>query len=136
MTVMDSKTFIATYNSNPDLQARNPGVVLAEETPAPVRKYRNRPDCHRGRVYSSIKEADYARQLDLEQRAGEVICWAPQVPVVLEDGITYVMDFLVLRKGWITEIVDVKGGDATKTAAYRLKKKMFKNRFGKDIKEV
>lgn len=134
MSVLYEDEWRRIISNNPDLVARNPELVI-EKVPR-ERKYHNQPMEYNGRRYDSIKEAQYARTLDLEMQIGEVICWAPQVDVILQPGIKYRADFLVLRKDWKTEIIDVKGGDATKTSTYRLKRKMFKARFGKDIKEV
>lgn len=139
MTVMDD--MIKTLQENPDLARLNPDLAQLNSNcaiiPEPVRKYRNTPTAFRGRVYDSIKEANYARQLELEQAAGEVICWMAQVVFDLQPGIKYIADFVVIRKNWEVEIVDVKPDDRSlRTPLYKTKKKMFKNCYGRDIKEV
>lgn len=75
---------------------------LSQASPTPLYKtpkYRNKPTVYNGRRYSSKLEADYARQLDLEWQAGTVLWYTTQVPFVLEGGVTYRADFLVVRPG-------------------------------------
>lgn len=134
MTVLREDEFQRILESNPDLQAENPGLLpLAGEKPAPTRKWHNMPQEFNGRVFSSKREADYARLLTLQQKAGEIICWAAQVPVDIGNDEKYVMDFLVIDNDWNPHIVDSKGSP---TRDYLRKKKMFEKRFGRKIEEV
>lgn len=115
---------------NPDLAKRNPELVPPEPKPS---KYHNIRTEYKGRVYASKKEARYAETLDQYKAAGVVLAWFAQVPFPLPGGITYVADFVVICADWSVSVRDAKG---MKTDVYRLKKKLFKERYGKEIEEV
>ena len=70
--------------------------------------------------YASKKEAEYANQLALRQKAGEVWFWLEQVPFKLT-GAKHRVDFLVFYCDGRWELVEVKG---FKTAIGELKRKM------------
>jgi hypothetical protein len=57
---------------------------------------------YKGRIYHSKREAEYARDIDLLQDAGEIKSWTPQVLVTLsakgEKICRYVLDFKVEHK--------------------------------------
>lgn len=105
---------------------------LVPQSEQKVRKYRNNPTFYNGREYQSGKEARYAQGLDLRQKAGDIVAWFPQVRFALEGGIVYVADFVILSlDNW--EVHDAKG---YKTPEYKLKRKLFKARYGREIIEV
>ncbi len=108
--------------------------LFPEQAEKKPRKYLNQPQVYNGLVYDSIKEAGRARDLDLLKRAGEIVAWFPHVNFDLPGGVRYVADFVVIDKDWRVSIEDVKSGP-TKTQAYRIKKKQFKERYGKEIIE-
>ena len=117
---------------NPDLAARNPSLTVED---APKRsKYGNRRTEYGGLMYDSQKEASRAVELDMLKRAGEVICWTPHVVFPLAKGVSYEADFVIVYADWHVEVEDVKS-DATKTQAYRIKKKLFAERYGREIVE-
>jgi hypothetical protein len=104
---------------------------------APKRsKYGNVRTPALGQIWDSAKEARYAVMLDLGHRAGLVKWWCFKPRFILE-GTTYEPDFIVL---WADarglQIVDVKGGQATKTKAYRQKRRAMLERYGIEIVEV
>lgn len=80
---------------------------------------------YNGRSYHSKAESLYARDLDLRQKAGDILHWRPQVPIVLKANnikiCTYVMDFVVTYPDGLIELVEVKGHE---TAVWKLKKKL------------
>jgi hypothetical protein len=103
-------------------------------------KYRAQKTKVDGITFDSKGEADYYCQLKLLQRAGEVtdIKLQPRYPILDASergkGIDYVADFLVTYADGRQEIIDFKG---VKTAVYRMKKKMFHERYPNlTIKEV
>ena len=117
---------------NPDLAARNPSLTVED---APKRsKYGNRRTLYEGVMFDSQKEASRAVELDMLKRAGEVICWTPHVVFPLSAGVKYEADFVIVYADWHVEVEDVKS-DATKTQAYRIKKKLFAERYGREIVE-
>ena len=118
---------------NPDLVRLNP-ELSAKETPKP-RKYRNTPTVYRGREYDSAREAQYAAELDLRVKAGEIVGWVPQFPIPLEGG-TYVADFLVILPDFSAELHEVKGEATRKLQTYRRNVRAVRERYGKEVKEV
>lgn len=100
-------------------------------------KYNNVKTEADGITFDSKKEAKYYADLALLQKSGEVISIFPQPefelqPAYVKDGkkvrpIKYIADFLIEYKDGRKEVVDVKG--YKKNKVYRLKKKMFHNKF-------
>lgn len=101
-------------------------------------KYHNVKTVVDGIIFDSKKEARRYSDLKLLQRAGEVITFLRQPEFVIIDKHRnkwtgkmerenkYRGDFAVKYKGmdhWVVE--DVKGGDATKTKDFLLKRKLF-----------
>jgi len=116
---------------NPDLAARNPSLTVED---APKRsKYGNKRTLYDGQMYDSGREAQRAVQLDMLKRAGEVICWQPHVMFPLAKGVSYEADFVIVYADWHVEVEDTKG---FRTQAYRIKAKLFKERYGREIVEV
>ena len=115
---------------NPDLARLNPSLTVED---APKRsKYGNRRTEYGGLMYDSQKEASRAVELDMLKRAGEVICWVPHVLFPLSKGVSYEADFVIVYADWHVEVEDVKG---VRTQAYRIKKKLFAERYGREIVE-
>jgi proline dehydrogenase len=123
----------------PKYRRRKKTIIKVAEVPK-KRKFNNIPTLYNGDCYDSKKEAAYAGQLDMLKRAADlkerVTYWTRQVSFKFAYGGSYVSDFLVCYADMHWELVDVKGGKATKTAAYRMKKKILKHEYGIDIKEV
>jgi len=76
--------------------------------------YRNvKSHVYGGQSYHSKKEASYAAQLDILQKAGEIKEWDRQIEVpLIVNGIKiarYYVDFLVTHKDGRKEYVEVKG---------------------------
>lgn len=59
-------------------------------------KFRNQTVFYDGRRYSSKLEARYAQELDLSWIAGQILWYTTQVPFLLEAGVRYVADFLIV----------------------------------------
>lgn len=95
-------------------------------------KYKNSPRDYAGNQYHSIKEAKYARDLDLRKRAGEIVSWERQVRQELyayEKHIcNYFIDFVINHNDGSKEFVEVKG---FATDVWRLKWKLFEAQMGK-----
>jgi hypothetical protein len=90
------------------------------------RKFNNKTTQYNGSYYDSIKEANYARDLDFRIKAGELKEWERQVPIDLyvngQKICTYKIDF-VERDHKDNEVwTEVKG---FKTPEWRLKWKLF-----------
>ena len=95
-------------------------------------KYGNRASEYGGAIYASKKEALYAKHLDILRKAvsdtDRVIAWQAQVPYEIwvrhKFICKYLLDFKVYYADGRIECIDIKGGNATKTPIYRLKKKL------------
>ena len=100
--------------------------------------------------FDSQKEANRYFELKLLERVGEIHDLQRQVtfvliPVqrdyngkVLERSVKYIADFVYYANdgdGWRQVVEDVKS-PATRTAVYKIKKKLMLSRFGIQIKEV
>jgi hypothetical protein len=97
-------------------------------------KYHNRKTPYNGEMYDSQKEANRAWELDQLKKSKQCYFFR-QLPFQLPGGIEYRCDFLVLYPDGRYEIEDVKGGEATKTKEYKLKKKLMES-INLKIKEV
>lgn len=79
-----------------------------------------------GKQYHSRKEAEYAAELDLRVKAGDIVGWDRQERMSLDVNgqhiANYYVDFTVQHKDGTTEYVEVKGFP---TEVWRLKWKLF-----------
>lgn len=95
-------------------------------------KYRSVPTTYQGERYASRLEANYAAQLDLRRRAGDIRDWERGSALVLLDApkargrILYVPDFKVTNVDGSDYLVDTKG---VMTPVFRLKVKLLKARY-------
>ena len=125
------------------------GVTVADLTrkAAKPSKYRNVKVVVDGMTFDSKREAQYWRELQLRERAGEISKLSRQAAFDLRapshdlgrDFVVvawYFADFVYFDAKNVRHVVDVKGGSATKTAIYRLKKRWLFLQDGIDIEEV
>lgn len=95
-----------------------------------------------GIKFASKAEAQYYQVLKMRERLGEVISIRNQVPYALQ-GLnshvvtTYYADFVFhdIMEGR-ERVVDVKGGDATQTALFKLKAKLMQDNHGITVEIV
>lgn len=89
-------------------------------------KYNNTKQLYNGNRYDSEKEAEFAKQLDLRLKAGDIKEWERQVKIELRVNgyliCNYYMDFKVINNDGSIEWVEIKGFE---TEVFRLKKKLF-----------
>lgn len=85
---------------------------------------------YNGRTYASKLEASFARRLDELKAAGVVLGWVPQMRYDLGAGIAYAADFLVMYAEGENRVIDAKGYE---TPEFRLKRKLFRERYGFDL---
>jgi hypothetical protein len=86
-----------------------------------------------GVIYASKAECKKAKELDLQQKAGEIDYILRQVPFPLPGNITYRADFMTLSRlessnpldifGWNIKVIEVKG---MALPSWKLKYKLFK----------
>ena len=76
-------------------------------------KFNAKKQSYNGRTYHSIKEANYAMELDWRIKAGEVKEWIPQYKLELRVNDAhwrnYFIDFKVICTDGTVEYVEVKG---------------------------
>lgn len=88
-------------------------------------KYGNNTSVYNGRTYDSIKEANYAKELDWRKKAGEILAITPQykleIFVVGKRICNYYVDFRILLPGGKVEYHEVKGFE---TDLWKLKWKL------------
>ena len=84
-------------------------------------------------VFDSKKEAEYYQELKLKLRAGAIKGFCLQPIFILAPGLKYKADFIVFNEDGTYEIIDVKG---FKTKEYKVKKKVFEDKYDLKIKEV
>lgn len=103
-----------------------------------MNKYGAKKTEYRGVVYDSKFEAQRAYELDMLQRAGRISDLQRQVRFILQEGyvnnqgksirpISYIADFTYTERG--KKIVEDTKSPATRTAEYRIKKKLFEFRY-------
>jgi hypothetical protein len=70
--------------------------------------------------YASKREAQYAADLTMRKAAtnGDVLDWLEQVPIKLQGGVKYVVDFMIIKRDGTVRFVEVKGHE---TQAWRNK---------------
>jgi len=92
-----------------------------------MNKYHNTITEYRGRKYHSIKEMEYAVNLDWKLKAGDIIEWEPQVKLpLIVNGVkicTYIIDFRVVDKNGKETYTEIKGAE---TELWKIKYKLAK----------
>lgn len=96
-------------------------------------KYKAKKTKIDGHTFDSLKEAEYYKELDLLLKSGEIKWFCLQPIFILSEGVEYRADFIVCDKKENTHIIDVKG---FKTQVYKIKKKLFRNKFKVEIEEI
>ena len=110
--------------------------------PVKVRKFRNEPTVYNGFKYDSVKEAQFAKELDLAMHAqgtDRVENWERQIPFPLVvNGSTVgrmVVDFLVRYADGRRELVEIKS-PATQTPLFKFKLKVFQATWLQDHPDI
>jgi hypothetical protein len=116
-------------------QARALGIARKADR---GRKFGNRRTEYAGRVYDSKLEAQYAADLDLMKRAGDLRGVIPQVSLpVPGTRARLVVDFLLVLQDGRVKFQDVKAaGGATITRAWQLKRQIVESAFGITIEVI
>ena len=121
------------FNFSEDVLARNP-QLKAELMTTPPSKYHNARTEARGMTFQSGHEAAIIGALIVaEEHQAGVFALRLQVRFPLSKKIVYVADAVYLDEKLEVHVLDAKG---VKTREYQLKKKLFRERYGRDIEEV
>lgn len=93
---------------------------------------------YNGRVYHSKGEANYARELDLRKRAGEIAEITPQFRLSLDvNGVhicNYICDFMVVTRDGEKQLHEYKGG--IETDSFKLKWQLCRAIWGNKYKMI
>ncbi len=104
---------------------RAQGISVTQENVKEA-KYHSKPKVFDGVRYHSSREADYAAELSMRLRAGDIKGWRRQVRMPLKvNGVlvaTYALDFVIEHCDGPEEYVEVKG---FATALWKLKWRLF-----------
>uniref|UniRef100_A0A6M3LAR9 DUF1064 domain-containing protein n=1 Tax=viral metagenome TaxID=1070528 RepID=A0A6M3LAR9_9ZZZZ len=109
----------------------NPG--LAQMKTVPASKYHNARTEASGMTFQSGREAVGVSKLILLEQAKQIFALRLQVRFPLQGNTSYIADAVYLDDKLAVHVVDFKG---FKTPEYKLKKKLFKEKYGIDIEEV
>lgn len=115
-------------------------IIIAQTKVIAMQKYHAIKTEYKGVVYDSKWEAQKAYELDMLQRAGKIKDLQRQVRFILQDGyvnnkgekirpISYIADFTYYDIKQNKMIVMDTKSPATRTAEYRIKKKLFEFRY-------
>jgi len=100
-------------------------------------KFNAKSCIYNGRTYHSRAEANYAAELDLKKKAGDIADWKPQIRVPLivygKKIATYILDFEITHHDGSKELIEVKG---FQTNLWRIKWKLFQAIYEHDYPEV
>lgn len=99
-------------------------------------KYKNKRTKIDGHLFDSKKEADYYLELKIRLQAKDISGFCLQPKFILDNNISYKPDFIIFNFDGTSEIIDVKASKNFQTQVYKLKKKMFENRYNMKIKEI
>ncbi len=121
-------------NVSNDIKKLNPGVF--QEVQKKPSKYRNVRVAMDGMSFDSGKEATDAQNFMLGVRAGEWIAYLHHIRFPLPGRTYYEADHVLINNDLTISVYDSKGPEAVITKEYRLKKKLFAEKYGKEIEEV
>lgn len=99
-------------------------------------KYGNVRTTVDGHTFDSKKEAARYETLRRLKDAGGVLWFALQPQFLLDGGVVYRADFIVVWKDGSVVVEDVKSAATARDKSYRLKKRQVRARWGVEIEEV
>lgn len=101
-------------------------------------KYGNRITYIDGKRFDSIHEAQIYQELKLRVAAGELRCILRQVRFDLAETekLQYVSDFVIIYPDMLIEVLDAKSEATRKNKVYVIKKKLMREKWGIEIREV
>ena len=118
-------------------------MIQAKVKTAPKSKCKNKKCEYKGMKFDSLKEKDVYLRYEMLFRVGKIYDLRRQVPYILIDkskygrAIKYIADIVYKDINTNTDVViDVKSVYTAKMPVYRLKKRMFAERYGFEIVEV
>lgn len=119
-----------------EIHAWNPPLKVCAEKRK--NKYGNLPGYVNGKKFDSRHEAEVYRDLMLRVKAGELRCVIRQVRFDLADfeNLQYIADFVTIAPDKTVEVLDAKSEATRKDKVYIIKKKLMREKWGIEIREV
>lgn len=138
MSVIYTEEWLADYKAKQKGGRSARSIAEAPKNPA-KRKYRNTPTVVENIRFDSAKEAARWSELRLLEKAGKIANLTRQVKFSLDvEGVhtcNYLADFTYDENGEVV-VEDVKGGTATKTRVYLIKKNLMRALHRIEIRET
>jgi hypothetical protein len=140
MPNMSSSDLLASMPEGPSKAAVCRQLGQQTQAAAERSKRRNKYGATRttvdGVTFDSKREAWFYGQMKLAMQSGIVRWFGRQPRFVLEAGVEYVADFVVVYADGAVTVVDVKSAATRKEKVYRIKKRQFESRYGIKITEA
>jgi len=139
---------IEAHNAKVGKRGQKPALPTPSDEPALKQsKYHNVKVIVDGEKFDSKKEAQHWAELKLRERIGDISDLRRQVPYDLRCPVdwnptgqavvaTYIADFVFVDSKGLTHVQDCKGGSATKTQVYMLKKRWLAIQSNIEIEEI
>ncbi len=124
---------LADLPLTPALLARNPDLAGLVKAQKPASKYKNARAEAKGLTFQSGREAAGVAGLILLEEQHLIFGLRLQVRFPLQARIAYIADAVYLDKVLRVHVVDYKG---FATPEFKLKKKLFEEKYGMTIEEV
>ena len=121
-----------------DVKKMNPDIFRweADKKKKKPSKYRNVRTMMDGMSFDSGKEAVDAQKFMLAVRAGEYIAYLHHVRFPLPGRTYYEADHVLINNDLTVSVYDSKGPEAVITPVFKLKKRLFSERYHKEIEEI
>ncbi len=117
---------------SPDVRVLNPELQAIAKVGKPS-KYGNAKTQVKGMLFDSGYEAAGVANLILLEQQYEIFALRLQVQFPLQAKISYIADAVYVDKYLKVHVVDFKG---YATREYKIKRKLFKERYGQEIEEL
>lgn len=115
------------------LTGKNVPAQTEEKKPA---KYRNKKVEIDGWKFDSEHESNVYLMFKSDTESGKYRAFFCQVPFMLPGGIKYVCDFLTFNNDGTFTVWDAKSEATAKDKVYRMKKKLMREKYGIEIREI
>lgn len=116
------------------------GIIPLQRVPEEPkrRKYGNEPAYIDGKRFDSKHEAMVYKDLMMRVKAGELKCVIRQVRFDLAqtENLQYVADFVTIAPDMTVDVIDAKSEATRKNKVYVIKKKLMREVWGLEIREV
>lgn len=128
----------------PKKKRKSPNIIWQEAVRGRTRrKYNNRKVEYDGITFDSVKESEWYKILKHDESIEKIECHVKflLLDTLRYDGktyrkISYYPDFVVTYKDGRKEVIEVKGGKATRTSTWRIKWHLFITKYGDQFDNI